>query len=106
MKSFRKGDRVLIEGEIDSDYVNDGRIRVLIEPYADVFARVSDITMKRPHIVVGDRVRKLGMHGVVMAIGEDHLWVSLGGGDYATWWAPDVERVDPEPAGNPVDEAA
>ncbi|RUV65191.1 MAG: hypothetical protein E5X35_11680 [Mesorhizobium sp.] len=99
MAKFRKGDRVSIQGVIAGDYVHEGKIKVQVEPYHDIFVEMSDVTMVRPNILVGDTVwcpEKGHAHATVLAIGEEHLWVSFGDGNYATWWAPQVQRIDPE----------
>ncbi|UVC14746.1 hypothetical protein [Mesorhizobium onobrychidis] len=97
MAKFRKLDRVSIQGVINGNYIHEGKIKVRIEPYSDIFVEISDLTMVRPDIVVGDTVwrpDKSTTHATVLATIDDHLWVSFGDGNYATWYAPQVQRLD------------
>lgn len=54
--------------------------------------------MVHPVIVLGDTLRLKDGSGpsgaTVLAIADDHAWVSFGDGNYATWWLNLVERVD------------
>ena len=114
MHKFREGDRVSIEAVIASDFVHDGKTKVRIEPYHEIYVKVADLTMVKPTFAVGDRVT-WSTHcgadsavGDVLSIAQDHLWVDLGAGNYATVWTGKAMRVDPEPAEQttPVEEAA
>ncbi|MER8602837.1 hypothetical protein NKH48_03445 [Mesorhizobium sp. M1233] len=107
MAKFRKGDRVSIQGVISADYVHEGKIKVQVEPYHDIFVPQADIAMVRPDIIVGDTVWCPGRgtkHATVLATIEDHVWVSYGDGNYATWHAPQVQRIDLDAA--PAEEPA
>lgn len=100
MTKFRNGDRVSIEAVISSGYTHEGKIKVRVEPYHDIFVMLSDLKMVQPVFAIGDLVRcpeKGTATAEVLAISGDHLWVSFGDGNYATWWVSLVERVDPEP---------
>ena len=41
MTAFRKGDVVTIQSTIDSGFVHEGKVKVRIEPYSDVYANVA-----------------------------------------------------------------
>ena len=59
MATFRNGDRVTVKAEVISDpYDFDGtqKVKLRVEPYHDIFVPVSDLTMDRPDIRVGDAV--------------------------------------------------
>jgi len=111
MTKFRKGDIVTIEATIASTPFNmdDGKAKVKIEfpPFHDAYVDPADLTMLRPKIEIGDVVRLplsegpadgKSRIGTVLSIASDHVWVDIGGGDFATWWLAKVQRVDPEPA--------
>jgi len=44
MAKFRKGDIVLIEAVVDSDFLHEGKQRVMIG-YRDIYAVVADLKM-------------------------------------------------------------
>lgn len=95
---FRKGDMVEIAGVIDSNYEIDGKLKVSIKPYHDIFVDRSEITLSRATFKIGDMVtRKDEGPGCVLAIAGDNLWVEFesGRGGYDTWAADEVNRVDP-----------
>lgn len=111
MPKFRKGDVVSIDVVVESNPFGQGDVRVRTHGgYTDIYAKASQLTMKRPMIEVGDTVRcptNGTATATVLSVAEEHVWVSLGNGDYATWWVPKVERVEPEPdADEPSAEAA
>jgi hypothetical protein len=101
MGKFRKGDRVTVEAIIASEHVLDrGSIRVEFGDHmGDAFVNVASLTMKQPVIKVDDLItcfeQGTGV-ATVLAVANEHAWVDLGGGNFATWWLPKVERVDPE----------
>ena len=102
MQKFREGDRVTIEATIATNYVlDDGKIKIRIEPYHDIFVNQNDLTMSRPDFRVGDRVTwsvgEQSFTGHVLSIHDDHLWIDLGNVDYATVWTGKAMRLDPEP---------
>lgn len=102
MPKFRKGDRITIEATVAADYVLDsGKIKIEIEPYHDFFVHQDNITMLRPEFKVGDHIvwpdGDESYAGHVLSIANDHLWVDMGAGNYATVWADNAMRVDPEP---------
>lgn len=99
MTKFRNGDRVSIEAVVSSDYTHEGKIKVRVEPYHDIFVAMADLKMVQPVFAVGDMVQsnKSPPAAEILAISGEHLWVSFADGNYATWWASLVERVDQEP---------
>ncbi len=116
MNTFRKGDVVTVQGTIDSGFIHEGKIKVRVEPYSDVYADVADIKMVTPVIVVGDEVTCPSegyKSGKVLAIIDDYCWVKLDAppsfsppgegfinGIRVSWPIACVNRVDPpaEPA--------
>lgn len=102
MPKFRKGDRVTIEATVATDYVlDDGKIKVHVEPYHDLFVNQNDMTMLRPDFKIGDRVTwsvgEKPFTGHVLSLHGDHLGVDLGNAEYATVWAGSAMRLNPEP---------
>lgn len=100
MNKFRNGDRVSIEAVVSSDYTHEGKIKIRVEPYYDIFVATINLKMVQPVFAVGDMVQcpEKGTDAAeILAVSGDHLWVSFGNGNYATWWASLVERVEPEP---------
>ena len=97
MAKFRKGDIVLIEAVVDSDFLHEGKQRVMIG-YRDIYAVVADLKMSKPTIEIGDMICLNDGSGPlsaeVLSISGEHAWVSFGDGNYATWWLNRVERVD------------
>ncbi|ESZ60686.1 hypothetical protein NL532_24305 [Mesorhizobium sp. C120A] len=115
MTTFRKGDVVTIVGTIDSGYQTDGKIKVRIEPYSDVYANVADLKMVRPIIEVGDMVTYPAegyRAGKILAILNGWCWVNvengLGGSELFSWPLSCLNRADPEPEieAAPVSDAA
>lgn len=101
MTKFRKGDQVTIVAIVESAFSEcDLRLR-MPEHYADIYAKEGQVTMLRPHIEVGDRIAwdasEKTWSGEVLAIADDHAWVSLGDGNYSTVWLSNVRRLGDEP---------
>lgn len=101
MTTFRIGDKVTVKAVVVSDLLDfDGtaKIKVAVEPYHDIFVPASEIEMVRPDFRKGDMVDwTVGttiFRGEVIAIAEDHLWVRMGGGEFATVFVSDATRVD------------
>jgi|SRR6185369_13872461 len=103
MTAFRKGDVVTIQGTIDSGFVHEGKIKVRIEPYSDVYANVADIKMVRPVIEVGDSVTYPAdgyKSGEVLAIIDGWCWVMLStgyGSERVSWPMSCVNRAEQQP---------
>lgn len=103
MSKFRKGDVVTIEGTIDSGFEHEGKIKIRVEPYSDVYANVADIKMVRPVINVGDSVTYPAdgyKAGTVLAIIDGWCWAMLStgyGSERVSWPISCINRVDPEP---------
>lgn len=102
---FRKGDVVMIEATIASAPFNmdngDAKVKIEFPPFHDAFVDPADLTMKRPNIAVGDRVRCFELApdpATVLAVTDDFAWVEIGPDHYSTWRISRLERVDPEPA--------
>ncbi|MER9937458.1 hypothetical protein [Mesorhizobium sp. M0088] len=116
MTKFRKGDIVAVKGVVAGDHVFDGKIKVQIEPYHDIYVPIANLTMDRAAFEVGDIVilpTESSRHAEVLAVNGDCLWVSFSETEYATWTARFVQRVapiiEPEPEtieAAPVSDAA
>lgn len=114
MGKFRTGDLVSINLVVESLAFNNGgdiRLRMPDGGYQDYYAKVSDLAMVKPKFESGDTVTWSLPDGLkqfvgdVLSIAEDHLWISLGEGNYATVWAGSAMRVDDEEPAE-TDEAA
>lgn len=102
MSKFRKGDTVTVVAIVESAFSEcDLRLR-MPEHYADIYAKEGHVTMLRPHIEVGDMIEwdasEKTWSGEVLAIADDHAWVSLGDGNYSTVWLSNVRRLDVPPS--------
>jgi hypothetical protein len=114
MNQFRKGDVVSVQGTIDSGFVHEGRIKIRVGPYGDVFADLADIKMVQPVVEVGDSVtypQEGYKAGEVLAILDGYCWVklaatphpnaplgeSIDNGMRVSWPLASLNRVDPEP---------
>jgi len=99
MNKFRKDDRVSVEGVIASDHFFNGKAKVRFEHYNEAYFDIDELKMVKPAFLVGDIVIHSDQprHAEVLAIVGDHLWVSFAIGDFATWHASLVRRVDPDP---------
>jgi hypothetical protein len=106
MPAFRKGDVVTIEATIASTpfTMDDGKAKVKIEfpPFHDAYVDPADLTLVRPSFEIGDWVAWIiaceDYAGRVLSIANDHLWVDLGEGCFATVWAGKATRADPKPS--------
>lgn len=109
MTTFRKGDVCTIEVVVESVYRTGIRVHH-VDSYTDIHVKPKDLTMVRPKFEVGDNVLWVtgadgigsGYRGHVLSIYEDHLWVDLGAGNFATVWTGKATRLDPEPDPEPV----
>lgn len=109
MVTFREGDIVIIEATIASKpfAMDNGKVQVKIKfpPYHDAYVDPAQLTMKRPAFEVGDEIAWAvgeegaghGYRGRVLSIANDHLWVDMGLGHYATVWTGKASRVEMEP---------
>ncbi|CAH2399108.1 hypothetical protein [Mesorhizobium ventifaucium] len=99
MERFRKGDRVSIETTVRHDQREDDWVFLDIGSGATVDASL--ITMIAPHFDAGDFVaasygKGEGAFGHVKAVSDKMVWVKHASGDYATYDASMVRRLDPE----------
>lgn len=99
MERFRKGDRVSIEATVRYDQPEGDWVFLDIGSGASVNASL--ITMIAPHFDVGDFVAASygngeGAFGHVQAVSDKMVWVKHASGDYATYDASMVRRLDPE----------
>ncbi|MBZ9600708.1 hypothetical protein [Phyllobacterium chamaecytisi] len=99
MTKFRKGDVVLVQAVVASDYHGADAVKIDIPRFGETYAPLGNVKMLHPRIEVGDTVWADSGTGTatVLAIEDDHAWVSFGDGNYATWWISKVVRVDPDP---------
>lgn len=98
MEKFRKGDVVAIEGVISADYEIEGKIKVAIKPYHDIFVDADVLTMRRPEFRVGDLVENDGSRGLVIAVHGEYLWIEGASFSPESWPADNSRRIEPEPA--------
>lgn len=112
MVKFRKGDRVSIETTVRYDQSDDGHVFVDIGSGAVVDS--ARLTMIAPRFDVGEFIAamdSLGNEagGHVKAVCDTMVWVKHPSGEYATYEATKVHRLDPpepaivEPAPVPVE---
>ncbi|MCF6120844.1 hypothetical protein L2449_28885 [Mesorhizobium muleiense] len=103
MERFRKGDRVSIETTVRYDQHENGWVFLEIGSGASVDASL--VTMVAPRFDVGELVAAGDGHGHVKAVSDKMVWVKHPSGDYATYKASMVRRLDPEafsPVGIPI----
>lgn len=96
MTKFKKGDIVLVEATVDTDYIVDGnRMRLRVD-YSDFFAPVDGMKMVRPVLQNGDMVwnRNLQRFGTVQSIHGERIWVEADSDTFPTWLFGDVERIE------------
>lgn len=99
MERFRKGDRVSIETTVRHDQREDDWVFLDIGSGASVDASL--VTMIAPHFDVGDFVAASdgngeGAFGHVKAVSDKMVWLKHPSGDYATYEASKVRRLDPD----------
>lgn len=96
MERFRKGDLVSIEAMVRYDQREDEWVFLDIGSGASVNASL--VTMIAPHFDVGDFVAASDGNGEdlghVKAISDKMVWVKHPSGDYATYEANMVRRLD------------
>ncbi|TJU72270.1 MAG: hypothetical protein E5Y15_34110 [Mesorhizobium sp.] len=99
MERFRKGDRVSIETTVRYDQPEGDWVFLDIGAGASVNASL--VTMVAPCFDVDDFVAAGDGHGNeagghVQAVSDKMVWVKHASGDYATYDASMVRRLDPE----------
>lgn len=106
MTAFRKGDRVSIEGVVDTDMLNDNEVRVTLDGVwgsgSHYYIKVGNLRMVQAGLAIGDRVElPRGGRGEVVGIFAAMVWAKLDTGAFTSIPAVDCTRVDPEPAHDP-----
>lgn len=99
--TYRKGDRVSIQGIVKHNQGDDKRIFIdVVGSYETLWMEPGHLTLVTPLFEIGDKC-KWGDHGRgdILSIANDHAWIiTAGGGDYCTRLLTSIERVDSDEA--------
>lgn len=103
---FREGDTVTLSAVVryNFDPAEDEHVALDVPGSisSNLWAKPEAVIIARQVIVIGDRVKFIvpagpsgsekWISGLVLAISNDHAWIDLGGGEYATRLLSSIQR--------------
>ncbi len=95
---YRAGDVVTVKGvvKLNFDAADDSVSIEIPGEYEPIWANPEDVTLVHSKIVLGDLVKFVAPTGLesgrVLAISNDHAWIDLGDGEYATRLLSSIQR--------------
>jgi hypothetical protein len=99
---YRKGDTVSIKGVVEYNQREDKDVFVRVHGHTHMISS-EELTMVSPLFEVGDSVMwpapnqprsDVFQYGTILAIADDHAWISIGAGDYCTRLLFSIQRVE------------